>query len=59
MNGELIALSVPEVRRLLCLLLWGHPPNPHQVLAWSFWRRKHQAKAKRAHHKRHGHYVQL
>lgn len=43
-------LSVPEVRRLIVRLALGRdPPPPAFVLAWSFWRRAHQAVAQ-AHH---------
>ena len=28
-------LSVPEIRRLLCLLVWPAPTDPAQVLGWS------------------------
>src|SRR6478736_4416722 len=42
----LVPLSVPEVRRLITRLAPGRgPPAPAFVLAWSFWRRAHQAAA--------------
>jgi hypothetical protein len=41
---------VPELRRLIAgLALAPAPPAPAFVLAWSFWRRAHQAIA-RAYH---------
>ena len=40
---ELIALTVPEARRLLVRLLWSRLPGPEEVLGWSQWRRAHQA----------------
>jgi Putative transposase of IS4/5 family (DUF4096) len=44
----LIALTVPEVRRLLLAL--DEPPERFSLrLAWSRWRRHHQAVAKRGH----------
>jgi hypothetical protein len=44
----LIPLTVPEVRRLLLAL--DDPPERFSLrLAWSRWRRHHQAVAKRAH----------
>lgn len=45
---DLTPLTVPEVRRLL---LAGEAPPPHQqhLLAWSHFRRAHQAHAGRAH----------
>ena len=45
-------LTVPEVRRLLWKLVWQAPLQAERVLAWSRWRRRHQARAKRAHIKR-------
>jgi hypothetical protein len=30
-----MALSVPEIRRLLCLLVWPPPAEPERVLGWS------------------------
>ena len=56
-DDEFVALSVPEVKHLLCLLLWGSPPTPSVVRAWSLWRRRHQARARRAHYRRRGHHV--
>src|SRR6187200_258509 len=42
----LVPLSVPEVRRLITRPAPGRgPPGPAFVLAWSFWRRAHQAVA--------------
>ncbi len=48
----LIPLTVPEVRRLLWRL--ARPPLPPAafVLAWSHWRRRHQAQARRSHYQR-------
>ncbi len=48
--GELIPLTVPEVRRLLARLIWTHHPGHDDVLAWSHWRRRHQARARRYHY---------
>jgi hypothetical protein len=39
----LLPLTVPEVRRLLVALVWTAPVQPGSVLAWSRWRRGHQA----------------
>lgn len=50
----LIPLTVPEVRRLLWGVVWRTVPTVDQVLAWSTWRRHHQALAKRCHYKRRG-----
>ena len=46
---DLLPLTVPEVRRLLFALVGHAPPSVEQVLHWSAWRRRHQARAKRAH----------
>jgi SRSO17 transposase len=53
-NGGLglLPLTVPEVRRLLVALVWTTPVRPGFVLAWSRWRRRHQARARRAHYHR-------
>ena len=45
-------LSVPEVRRLLLGLIWTALPEAERVLAWSQWRRGHQAKARECHYKK-------
>jgi hypothetical protein len=50
--GVLVALTVPEVRRLLASMVWPPPSEPGHVLAWSTWRRRHQARARRTHHQR-------
>ena len=52
MMAELIPLTVPEVRRLLCRLLWSRRENADLTVGWSRWRRRHQARASRAHYKR-------
>jgi hypothetical protein len=43
---------VPEVRRLLCRLVLTVLPPPKASLAWSDWRRRHQALAQRCHYQR-------
>ena len=50
--AELIPMTVPEVRRLLCRLLWQRPQNDDLTLRWSRWRRRHQARAWQSHRKR-------
>ncbi|HEX8200260.1 MAG TPA: hypothetical protein VF590_07215 [Isosphaeraceae bacterium] len=41
---------MPELRRLIARLVLGRaPPAPPFVLAWSFWRRTHQAAAQAYH----------
>jgi hypothetical protein len=46
----LVALSVAELRRLLARLVWCPPVDPMFTLAWSIWRRRHQATARRTHY---------
>ena len=55
----LLPLTVPEVRRLLVALVWTAPVQPSLVLAWSRWRRRHQARARRAHYQRRQQQVRL
>jgi hypothetical protein len=55
----LLPLTVPEVRRLLVALVWTAPVEPGLVLAWSRWRRRHQARARRAHYQRREQQVRL
>ena len=55
----LLPLTVPEVRRLLVALVWTAPVQPGLVLAWSRWRRRHQARARRAHYQRREQQVRL
>lgn len=48
---ELLPLTVPEVRRLLVRLIWNDLPPQAHILAWSRWRRRHQARAKYFHYR--------
>ena len=45
--------SVPEIRYLLARLLLRPPVRTHFIMAWSLWRRQHQAEASAAHYRRH------
>lgn len=48
-----IDLTIPEIRHLIGTLF--RPPtttSPHHLLAWSIWRRLHQAQARRIHYRR-------
>jgi len=45
---------VPELRRLLWGVVWRAFPSVEHVLAWSTWRRQHQAVAKRCHYRHRG-----
>ena len=47
-------MSVPEVRWLLVRLAWPRQATGEQVLAWSTWRRQHQAHARACHYRRRG-----
>jgi SRSO17 transposase len=49
---DLLPLTLPEVRRLLCSLLLAKLPQERAVLSWSCWRRRHQLRAKRCHYRR-------
>ena len=50
--------GVPEIRYLIARLLLAPISRTRYVLAWSRWRRRHQATATQAHRKRQRH-VQL
>jgi SRSO17 transposase len=52
LDADLIPLTVPELRRLVNRLILHPQSDPTPVLAWSNWRRRHQARARRAHYKR-------
>ena len=47
--------SVPEIRHVLARLLSQAVPDLHFILAWSQWRRHHQAEAAKAHYRSRGH----
>jgi SRSO17 transposase len=47
-----LALTIPEVRRLLARLIWPVSCSVRRVLAWSWWRRCHQRRASHCHSKR-------
>ncbi len=49
---DLLPPTVPEVRRLMCSLLLARSPEEATVVGWSHWRRSHQLRAKRCHHRR-------
>lgn len=48
-DPALLPLTAPEVRRLLWRLVFGRRPPAEHVLRWSWWRRRHQARAQRCH----------
>jgi hypothetical protein len=47
--------TVPEIRYLLARLLLRPPIKTCFIMAWSLWRRQHQAKAAAAHYRRRAH----
>jgi hypothetical protein len=51
-TSAVLALTVPEVRRLLARLIWPASSSARRVLAWSWWRRCHQRRASSSHTKR-------
>jgi hypothetical protein len=46
----LIALTVAEIKRLFTLVTRRHLPTSHH-LHWTWWRRRHQARARWYHHR--------
>jgi hypothetical protein len=48
----MIALTVPELQRLIPLTLPGRPRQTLFHLGWSDWRRRHQARARWHHYRR-------
>jgi hypothetical protein len=44
-DGGMVALTVPELQRLIPLMLSGRPRETAFRLRWSDWRRRHQARA--------------
>jgi SRSO17 transposase len=51
-HTELIRLTVNEIRRLINTLIIRPIRDLIHRLHWSHWRRQHQARARRSHHKR-------
>jgi hypothetical protein len=49
-----VAMSVQELRRLIAHLQRRRPTDMRFYWDWSFWRRHHQAEAKRAHYGKRG-----
>ena len=52
-------MTVPEVRRLLTRLVWTENQLPDFILSWSWWRRRHQARARQCHYKTRLSHLQL
>ena len=51
-SAKLIPLTEPEVRRLLIQIVWPRMHFTERVLAWSRWRREHQAYARACHYRK-------
>jgi SRSO17 transposase len=51
-QSDPIALTAPEIRRLLAVLIVKPVHGLTHLLHWSNWRRHHQATARRAHYRR-------
>lgn len=52
LEDDLLPLTVSEIRRLLSRLIWTIAHSIDHILAWSRWRRRHQARARRCHYRR-------
>jgi hypothetical protein len=50
----LIALTVPEIRRLILALFLARPGDFRKILAWSHFRRRRQWQAHVSHYHRRG-----
>jgi SRSO17 transposase len=48
-QDQLVPLTVGEIRRLVTAVLAGH--DDATTIRWSWWRRRHQATARRSHYK--------
>ena len=56
---NIVALTVAEIRRLVAATVRRTPHSLTFLLSWSYWRRRHQAEAKRAHYRARGVQLQL
>lgn len=45
-------MTEPEVRRLMLAIVWPRMTHAQRALAWSSWRRRHQAIAQACHYRR-------
>lgn len=53
-DQTLIPLTVPEIRRLFAKLIANTIHTIDHWLAWSYWRRRHQARARTSHYRHRG-----
>ncbi|MEG8184706.1 hypothetical protein [Nocardia terpenica] len=51
----MIALTLPEIRRLLVALVLTTSHGADHIWAWSRWRRRRQLQARLSHYRRRGH----
>ncbi|MFC7388473.1 IS701 family transposase [Sphaerisporangium rhizosphaerae] len=51
-DEDVIALTVPEIRRLFTVLVMTPHRQIQEILRWSRWRRRHQHQARRSHYQR-------
>ncbi|GAT71462.1 transposase [Planomonospora sphaerica] len=51
-DPQRVPLTLPEIRRLLAVLVLARPCGIEEVLRWSRWCRRHQAIARRCHYQR-------
>jgi len=49
-DPQTIALTMPEIRRLLATIVFATSRSTRQTLHWSQWRRRHQANARQCHY---------
>ncbi|NQU75503.1 MAG: hypothetical protein HQ546_04205 [Planctomycetes bacterium] len=49
--ADLVPITEPAVRRLLLAVIWPRLRDIEKSLTWSFWRRRHQAIARRCHYR--------
>jgi SRSO17 transposase len=52
-TGDLIPLTLAEIQRLFTRLTSAIPRSTAEILRWSQWRRRHQARARTSHYQRH------
>ncbi|MBF6303059.1 hypothetical protein IU459_37000 [Nocardia amamiensis] len=50
----MIALTLPEIRRLLIAFVLTRLNPAHHIWGWSLWRRRRQHQARLSHYKRRG-----
>jgi hypothetical protein len=51
-EDDLLPFTMSEIRRLVYQLVWKAARSIEHILAWSVWRRRHQARAKMCHYRR-------